>query len=85
MKITKITHERLEELIVSSEYHRFPGTTVTICLLTLTNGFNVIGKSACIDPANFEQDIGEEVAFNHAFDQLWDLEGYHAMSTNQEA
>ncbi len=48
----------------------------TICILTLQNGFEVVGTSGCVDPANFDQAIGEKIAYEKALDQVWLLEGY---------
>lgn len=61
-------------------YHRVPDTTVTICAITLKNGFTVVGDSACIDPENFDHSIGEQVAYNNAFEKIWQLEGYRIKS-----
>lgn len=50
--------------------------TMTICLLKMSNGFVVIGKSAPADPANFSAYLGEQFAFEDAVRQVWPLEGY---------
>ena len=51
-------------------------STLTICILVLTNGFTVIGESNCVDPADFDADIGRMVAKKRAVDKVWELEGY---------
>lgn len=76
--ITKLTPKLLESKIKSEQYHQFDNTTVTVCCLTLQNGFNVIGESACISPAYFDAEIGKKVAREKAFDQLWKLYGFNA-------
>ena len=76
--ITKLTPEILESKIIGEQYHQFEGTTVTICCMTLENGFNVIGESSCIDRANFDAEIGKKVARDNAFKQLWKLYGFNA-------
>ena len=43
----RITPEHLETVIVSEQYYVFPNTTFTACLLTLVNGYTVLGESAC--------------------------------------
>lgn len=73
----KLTEEHLKGLIADASYHRLDGTTVTICALTLRSGFVVTGESACLDPANFDAEIGEQIAYANAFEKLWQLEGYH--------
>ena len=37
--MNKSTEKYLESLILKDVYHQVPNTTVTICTLTLTNGF----------------------------------------------
>lgn len=39
-------------------------------------GFTITGKSACIDPANFNEEIGIALCKKDAISQLWQLEGY---------
>ncbi|MEA1988066.1 MAG: Gp49 family protein [Pseudomonadota bacterium] len=73
---TKLTPQDINDVIVDEEYHRFPETTVTVCCLTLENGYNVIGKSATINTANFDEEIGNDVARADAVRQIWELEGY---------
>lgn len=49
---------------------------LTICLITMTNGFTVIGKSAPASPENFDAEKGRTFAYEDAIKQLWPLEGY---------
>jgi len=49
---------------------------LTICVLTLKNGFTVTGESACADPANYNQEIGERLAREQAKNKIWGLMGY---------
>ena len=42
----------------------------------MVNGFGVRGESACVDPRNFDEAIGRSIAYENAFDKLWQLEGY---------
>ncbi len=49
---------------------------LTICVLVLTNGFTVVGKSSCASPENFDAEIGRRIARMNALDQIWPLEGY---------
>jgi len=71
----RITPEHIDALIVRSDYHVFVGTT-TVCCITLLNGFTTIGHSACADPANFDRELGRQIAHRNARDQIWALEGY---------
>ncbi len=71
-----ITVAHLEGKMANKEFHRIGGGTLTICVVTLANGFQVVGKSACAHPDNYNQELGEKIAYDDAFKQLWPLEGY---------
>lgn len=49
---------------------------LTICILTLENGFTVTGESACASPENFDKLIGQKIAYENARNKIWMLEGY---------
>jgi hypothetical protein len=70
-----ITEDSLEKIIKKEDYH-FVGKKTTVCLLTLENGFEIIGFSACVDASNFDKEIGMKESYKNAFDKLWQLEGY---------
>ncbi len=70
----KVTKESMEARIRETNYF-FHGT-LTICLITMVNGFNVIGKSAPASPQNFDQEVGKRYAYEDAFRSIWQLEGY---------
>ena len=71
----KVTKEQMEGRITSVDYLRV-GLTVTVCNIVLDSGYSVRGESACVDPANYRQDIGEKIAYDNAFDKLWPLFGF---------
>lgn len=72
----KITPEIIEGVICEERYYIFPGTTVTVCLLILKNGYSALGESACVSLENFNRDIGRAIARENAIDKIWALEGY---------
>ncbi|MGF7008123.1 Gp49 family protein [Aminobacter sp. BE322] len=72
----RLTPDHIDGQIVDAAYHVFPGTTLTVCALTLRNGFHVIGESAAASPANFDAEIGRKIAFDNARNKIWALEGY---------
>ncbi len=72
----RLTPEHIDAQITSEQYHIFPGTTLTVCALTLRNGFHVIGESACASPENFDEVIGRKIARDNARGKIWALEGY---------
>lgn len=66
----KLTKEFLESEIDKVEYNRF-GETNTHCTITTKSGFTFTGESACVDPNNFDQKIGEKFAYDNAFEKMW--------------
>lgn len=72
----RVTLEGLEANIKTKQFIVVPGSMLTICVLTLQNGFNVTGESACADPAMFKKDIGERVSEDNAKRKIWPLMGY---------
>lgn len=49
---------------------------LTICILTLENGFTVTGESACAHELKYNRAMGEQIAYKNAFEKMWPLEGY---------
>ncbi len=49
---------------------------LTICVLTLKNGFTVTGESACASPENFDAELGHKIARQNAVNKVWPLMGY---------
>lgn len=67
----------LEQIRAKMKGHTFHcDETLTICVITMKNGWKVIGESACVDPANYNKELGEKFAYERAEKQLWALEGY---------
>lgn len=71
-----------EQFVTSCDIDAITGVTspqpgvLTICVLTLANGFTVTGESACADPANFNKALGQKIARDNAVRKVWGLEGY---------
>ena len=72
----RLNPAHIDTQIVAEDYHVFPGTTLTVCALTLRNGFHVTGESAAASPENFDVEIGRKIARDNARQKIWALEGY---------
>ena len=57
----------------------------TLSTFLLPNGFTITGRSACVDPANFDAAMGIKVAREDAKRQLWAFEGYRLQCILHEA
>lgn len=79
----KVAPTTISTMMDSLHYHvhHFSGTTTTVAIAVLPNGFTVgIGKSGCLDPDAFDATLGENMAIDNARkaaeNSLWELEGY---------
>lgn len=72
----RVKPEDLDAEIQNIQYHVFEGSCLTVCCLTMKNGFTVTGESACASPENFDPVIGETVSFKNAREKLWPLLGF---------
>lgn len=72
----RLNPQMIDDTIQSEQYHVFPKTTMTVCALTLRNGYIVIGESAAASPENFDEAIGRKIARENARNKIWALEGY---------
>lgn len=72
----RLTPDMIDECIHSEQYHVFPGSTMTVCAMTLRNGYIVTGESSAASPENFDEAIGRKIARENARNKIWALEGY---------
>ncbi len=71
----KVNARDVLEAIKSIEYERL-GVKTVVCLVTLDNGHEIVGTSACVDPAEFDSEIGMECAYEDALSKAWQLLGF---------
>lgn len=71
----RLTPADIDATIDRTEYHVFD-SILTVCVLTLKNGFKVVGESACASSANFNVELGERIAYDNARNKIWAFEGY---------
>ena len=83
MTENRITPAQIDALMSQVIYHTYhvPDTTTTVAVAFDPRGFSLAtGLSACVDPANFDPELGKqyacEQAERNAREELWKLEGY---------
>lgn len=83
MPHNKVTQETINNLVESLEYsvHHYEETNYTIAIAKFPDGYVVAsGFSACVDKANFNEELGKKYAIEDAkkkaTNMLWQLEGY---------
>ena len=72
----RVTLDGLKANIKHVQHIVVPETMLTICVITLNNGFTVTGESACADPSMFNKEIGERISQDNAEKKIWPLMGY---------
>src|ERR1700722_14480182 len=80
----RLTPQLIDATILAIQYHVFDGTVMTICCLTLQNGYNVVGTSAPASSDNFNEEIWRKLVFDDARRKIWALEGYLLKSKLKE-
>lgn len=71
----KVTKDFLESEIDKVEYNRLGGT-LTHCTIYTHDGFTFTGESACVDPEQFDEEIGKQIAYKVAFDKMYPHYGF---------
>lgn len=72
----RVTMDMVNAQIVGETYTVLPSGRVTVCELTLANGFTVRGESAVVFIENNVPETGREIARKNAVDQIWQLLGF---------
>jgi hypothetical protein len=52
------------------------GEKTTVVRATLVNGFEIIESSSCVDPANYDEKLGEEICKERIKNQVWNHLGF---------
>ena len=78
-KPTKVTKEQIQSILGNSQYQVFHRIFDKQCIVVakLPNGFTIVGESACVDPANYDEKIGFDLAVERIKNKIWELEGYN--------
>jgi hypothetical protein len=71
-----VNESKLKASIKQVDFMVHPGSCLTVCVVTLLNGYTVTGESACADPKMYDAEIGQKFAFAAAERKVWPLLGY---------
>ena len=72
----KVTIEDVNAAITNVTYTLLPNGRTTVCQVTVRGCFTVEGTSACVDIANYNEEIGQALAYKEAENKVWQLLGY---------
>jgi len=74
---TKITQEHVDGLIRWSTVDvQKIGDKSTVVALRLPNDFVIIESSSCVDPENYDEELGKKICIDRIKNKIWELEGY---------
>jgi hypothetical protein len=73
---TKVSLNDIQGKVKKTTYTVLPDGKTTVCQLHMENGYTINGYSACVDPASYNQALGEKYAYEDAINEAWPLEGY---------
>lgn len=73
----RISPERLTEILGEAETTTARvGEKTTLVHVKLPNGFEITETSSCVDPANYDHDMGCRICMKRVESKVWELEGY---------
>ena len=76
-KLNTVTQEDIDKLMESAEIDvKTVFEKCTLVTVKLANGFVLTESSACVDKANYDEELGKEICLERIENKLWELEGY---------
>lgn len=75
LKLTEYQESLFDSYVENAEAYKL-GQKTTVVILTLHNGFELVGTSACVNPADFNEEIGSHYALVDALDKLDGFAGF---------
>ena len=75
--MNRVTEGEIALIVAASAYTVAKlGEKTTVVHMTLPNGFELVESSSCVDSANYDGRIGEDICKRRLIDKVWMLEGY---------
>ena len=71
----KVTIDDVKDFIQEVEVEKFRDKT-TIVKAILKNGFVLIEHSSCVDPINFDMELGKQICIERIENKIWELLGF---------
>lgn len=77
MSEVRVTPEQIEKILSESVIEDLKiGTKTTVVHATLPTGFIIVESSSCVDPDNYDHELGRQICMKRIEDKIWMLEGY---------
>lgn len=72
-----VSYDRINHLMETAEIEVMTAfDKCTVVVAKLENGFIMVESSDCVDPANYDPELGENICLARIKERLWELEGY---------
>lgn len=72
-----VTQEQINHLLDTAQYEAaIAFDKCVVVMAKLENGFVITESSACVDPENFDLELGVSICRERIANKLWELEGY---------
>ena len=75
MSNIKVTQEQVDGFIKTTEVMTI-GEKTTLVHATLQNGFTIKKTRACVDPENYDENIGAQICLERIKNEVWYLLGF---------
>jgi hypothetical protein len=77
-----ITQENVDSFLKNYQVITLDDNKTTVVKAELVNGFTIVESSSCVDPANYDEQIGSEICLNRIKNKVWELLGFLLQTAN---
>jgi len=76
--MSTVTQEQVDNSIVEKNVStvELVGKKHTIVAVKLDNGFTIVETTTCVDPKNYSEEIGADIALGRIKNKIWLLLGF---------
>jgi hypothetical protein len=75
----RVTKQALEAMLRSVTYEIRPDGRTTVCEITFHNGFSLRDEASCAHIDSFNEQLGQQYAYERALDRAWAYAGFLLM------
>lgn len=76
-KDNALTQNDIDSILEASEFYVDTiGQKTTLVRVVLPTGFELVEASACVDPANYSEQVGADICLEKIKDRLWNRMGF---------
>jgi hypothetical protein len=68
--------QEMVDNFIKEVYVQTIGTKTTLVRVELSNGFEIVESSSCVDAANYNETMGKEICLERIKNKVWELLGF---------